>query len=130
MDNNTQFNFAPQTLIPAVVAAEIEAQVPEAKPETAKADPTTELSSFENGLRDFHSMGDAELIEAVRDVARKYTTFRECFRVHAPATERLHKEYAKKGQRLPIEGGTHVGRVRDGQFWCLGPLASEAAQSP
>ena len=100
---------APETLAtPQFIADVTEPQVHEATPETAVAttaiDPTTELSSVDDALLDFHNMGDVELIEVVRDVARKYTTFREYFRVYAPAIQRLHKTYAKKGQRLPIEG--------------------------
>lgn len=88
--------------------------VPEAKPETVEAttaiDPTTELSSVvnaplgENELRDFHFMGEVELIAAIQGVARRYKTFNEYFRTYAPAITMLHKRYAKKGQRLPIDG--------------------------
>ena len=108
MDNSTQFNPAAETLISAVVAAEIETQVFEAKQEKAEATtpvaPATELASVDDGLRDFQNMGDKELIEKVQHVAKGYKTFNEHFRVYAPAIKTLHKKYAKKGQRLPIEG--------------------------
>jgi len=77
-------------------------------PETAEAttaiDPTTELSSVQNELKDFHNMGDNELIAVVQSVAKKYKTFTEYFRDYAPAIKMLHKKYARKGQRLPIDG--------------------------
>jgi hypothetical protein len=108
MDNSTQFNPAAGTLIPAVVAADVETHVTEAKPETAQSTtpvaPPTELGSVDDGLRDFQNMDDKELIEKVQHVAKKYKTFNEYFRIYAPAIKTLHKKYAKKGQRLPIEG--------------------------
>lgn len=87
-----------------------ECQAYEATSETTEAATTnpTELSSVELELQDYeanpNTMGDAELCAVVQRVGHKYRHFNQKFLAIAPHIRALHKRFAKKGKRLPIDG--------------------------